>query len=143
MPAAPKTDLMKKNNASGILIVVAIVVALGALVAMSIKGYKDNVKTMTAQTSPTILNVQEVRTKRYDSNDNPDGEDIAYDVTFSYTVGSKIYTAVASLESNDADAQRSSKVCYNPANPSRSAFAPANFVCGGSALGAVIAHPKA
>lgn len=133
---------MKKKNPSGMLVVAAIVVVLGALVAMSIKSYKENVKTMTAQTSPTILNVQEVRTKHYDANDNPDGEDISYDVTFTYNVGSKLYTAVASLESNDADAQRSSKVCYNPANPSRSAFAPANFVCGSSALGAIIAHPK-
>lgn len=133
---------MKKNNVSGILILAAIVVVVGALVAMGIKSYKENVKTMTAQAVPTILNVQEVRSTHYDANDNPDGEDISYDVTFAYTVGSTRYTAKASLEDNDADAQRSSKVCYDPANPARSAFAPADFVCGSSALGAVIADPK-
>jgi hypothetical protein len=134
-----------KKNVSGILIFGAIIVCIAMGVTWALNSYKKNIKTMTAQTSPTILHAQEVRTARFDANDERQSDDVEYHVTFAYTVADRRYTAEVSLDSQgefQSKYEHGAKVCYDPSNPARSALAPPEFTCGSSAFGATIADPK-
>lgn len=135
---------MKKTALPAILVFAGGAVVIAVIILLAINGYKKSIKTMTAQTVPTITHTAEVRTARYDSNDEREPDEVDYNVTFTYAVNSKQYTALSSISQDRYDSHflQRAKVCYDPSNPSRSALAPSSFVCGTTALGASIADPQ-